>query len=171
MKKYLLSIAMMLLSVGVFAQEDTKRPERGEGQKPDMTEAQFKQICKGLQLQDARAAELKKVYVAFVEELQADKFRPVRKNEETTEEDIETMLKAKLEAGVHIAEVRLAYYEKFRKILTASEVAQMFEIEKRIIERVEREIESRRQGKPGEGRPGEGGKDGRREGGNPPQRK
>ncbi len=156
MKKNIILILVVLtfgLCMTANAQEEQAKPQRQNGkammQRPNknrqikafdpakMIEMRTKHICNELMLSEEDAAKFSPVYKSYLEEMQKvfsgmkkpkaevnGEEKPAPK--ELTDSDIDEMFKKRFENTAKINSIQESYYAKFRKILSAKQVARIF---------------------------------------------
>lgn len=170
MKKLLVVVALVASALVLNAQT----PQGGaapKGKKEFDPEkmAQFaaQKMSEELLLTDEAAAKFIPVYKQYKADFAAivEKYRP-KKGEvraQHTDADVDAEIRAGFVKSQEILDLRVNYYEKFCKVLSARQIKQMYRVEKEFGDR----SRERFQGGPGEPRPGEPRPNGRRQGGQP----
>ncbi|MFI3318427.1 MAG: Spy/CpxP family protein refolding chaperone [Rikenellaceae bacterium] len=145
--RYLLTLLSLLFISTLFAQPSDERRDELQDK---LQQIEFEAIKKELKLDAKRSAELKVVYEAYKEKNRA--FAPKRDRgmrerlEQMSEEQIEREIIASLESNVESAKLKLEYYNKMREILTPSEMAKLYAVERQIRESIMLEERKRREG-------------------------
>ena len=122
------TMALMLTFVTVSAQQ----PNSQNGK--ERIEQQVRQYTAAFSLNDAQAQQFGTLYKAYNKQMRAihDQYRHERIAEGTTltDEQIEQRILDNFAQSRAILDVREQYYKEFRKILTPSQINQIFEDEK-----------------------------------------
>lgn len=136
MKKMILSAVVLLASSFIYA------VSAQESQKPEFTpeqKAEFKaqRLANSLLLSDETTQNFIPVYKAYKLELNAanEKYRPAKRGEEMkgksmTDKEVDAFIRNGFAKSKAILDIRIAYYDKFLKVLTPKQIKKMYEEEK-----------------------------------------
>ena len=130
------------------------RPDRGKRMtREQLAAVQAKHISDALSLDDETSDIFIDTYCRFQEEIWALGPRPGRYEHKTdstaTAEEIDRAIQDKFERSRQILEIREKYYEEYSRFLSPKQIQEMYEIERRMMDRL-----SRRSGNIPERRPG-----------------
>ena len=139
---------MILLAEYTFAQ----KPERPMRER--ITNAKFDEICRRLELESAKADQLRPVYRSFEKEkasllLNNHEGRMAFPDSTLTEKQQDEFYLKSLEKAKMLVELREAYYPKFRTVLTPRQVVQFnrieMEVNKRMMQQLKKRMNERKQ--------------------------
>lgn len=132
----ILSALVLLASSFIYA------ASAQESQKQDFTpeqKAEFKaqRLANALLLNDEMTQKFVPVYKAYRLELNAanEKYRPAKRGEEMkgqpmTDKEVDAFIRNGFAKSRAILDIRVAYYDKFLKVLTPKQIKKMYEEEK-----------------------------------------
>lgn len=142
MKKNFLLSAALLLAAGAmaFAQPQNQVAERQQLTPEQRAENKASIISNRLLLSDDTAAKFIPLYKEYALNIQAinKKYRPEKKKAiEKTDSEIDADIRKGFKKSQEILDNRIAFYEKFIKVLTPRQVREMYKIEKEQAQRAE----------------------------------
>lgn len=143
MKKiFTLSAALLLLAGTMAFAQEQKAPAADHKQLTPEQRAEMKadRITEKLLLSDEAAAKFKPLYKTYTLETQAinKKYRPeIHKGTPKTDAEIDSDIRKGFQKSQEILNLRIAYYEKFIKILSPRQVREMYRIEKEQAEKAQ----------------------------------
>lgn len=146
-KFFLVFVFCTIFTLAVDAQNvDSQRFSREQ-----MIEAQAKNIAASLALDDKVYNKFITTYVNYKKELWAIAPRRDRKHHRPsdTESDAAQKMQQRFEQSQKVLDIREKYYREFSKFMTQKQIEQMYEKEKKIMQRL-RERHNRRPGKGGQ---------------------
>lgn len=129
MRHYILLI--LLAFVSLTASADCQQPR----QKPDfksIVEKRFCVIVHELELDEAKAAKLKPLYMEYCRQM-GDLFKPQpnkKPRDQRTDAEIEQDIKADFDRAKKMINLRETYYTKIRKLLTPKQIEKIYSIER-----------------------------------------
>ena len=130
MRKMIIIALTMLMAVSLNAQQPTGNRQ----QAMQRIEQQVRHYSEAFALSEEQAQQFGTLYKAYNKQMRAihDQFRHERTAEGSnlTDEQIEQRILDNFAQSRAILDVREQYYQEFRKILTASQINQIFEDEK-----------------------------------------
>jgi hypothetical protein len=155
MKRFV-KIIMVLVSVTICCgtMYGQGRPDRDKRMtREQLAAVQARHISDALSLDDETSGIFIDTYCRFQEEIWALGPRPGRYEHKTdstaTAEEIDKAIQDKFERSRQILEIREKYYEEYSRFLSPKQIQEMYEIERRMMDRL-----SRRNGNIPERRPG-----------------
>ncbi len=96
---------------------------------------QAKHIAEEIALDDATTQRFISAYCEFQKELRALWAKPKQNKEQLTEEETGKLLKAQFEHSQKILDVRTKYYKEYSKFLSQKQIMRVYELEKQMKER------------------------------------
>lgn len=152
--KIIIALAMLLSAVSMQAQDNKQRMSREQ-----MTETQAKHIAADLNLSSSVYDKFVTTYVNYKKELWAiapkkDKQKGKKKQSETDEEAAERM-RQRFERSQKTLDIRDKYYKEFSKFLTQRQIEQMYDKERKMMQRFKKRHDDKAKRHDGKRRPGE----------------
>ena len=121
----------------------TDRKQFGQEQ---MQKMQCNQLINALALDDAETAKFKPVYTKYMEEMRAVRdMNPRAPRSTLTDAEVEQVIKARFAQSRKMLDIREKYYNEFRKFLSPKQIQKMYNMEKRIGDKMRKEM-GKRQG-------------------------
>lgn len=140
-KNFLLSAALLLVAGAMaFAQPQNQVAEKQELTPEQRAENKARIISDRLLLSDETAVKFVPLYKEYSLNIQAinKKYRPERKrSSEKTDSEIDADIRKGFKKSQEILDNRIAFYEKFIKVLTPRQVREMYKIEKEQAQKAE----------------------------------
>lgn len=135
MRKMIIIAMTLLMAVSLHAQQADGNGQTGNRQQAmQRIEQQVRHYSEAFALNEEQAQQFGTLYKAYNKQMRAihDQYRHERTAEGTTltDEQIEQRILANFAQSRAILDAREQYYKEFRKILTASQINQIFEDEK-----------------------------------------
>lgn len=140
MRKMIIIAMTMLVAISLHAQQPGGNGQTGNGpagnrqQAMQRIEQQVRHYSEVFELNEVQAQQFGTLYKAYNKQMRAihDQYRHERTAEGTTltDEQIEQRILDNFAQSRAILDVREQYYKEFRKVLTASQINQIFEDEK-----------------------------------------
>ena len=135
MRKMIIIAMTMLTAINLHAQQAGGNGQTGNRQQAmQRIEQQVRHYSEVFELNEEQAQQFGTLYKAYNKQMRAihDQYRHERTAEGTTltDEQIEQRILDNFAQSRAILDVREQYYQEFRKILTASQINQIFEDEK-----------------------------------------
>ena len=97
-------------------------------------------------LDDAETAKFKPVYTKYMEEMRAVRdMNPRAPRSTLTDAEVEQVIKARFAQSRKMLDIREKYYNEFRKFLSPKQIQKMYNMEKRIGDKMRKEM-GKRQG-------------------------
>lgn len=138
MKKMFLSAALLLATSVMFIasaqQQESTKPAPTPEQK---AEFQANKVANILMLSDDTAKKFVPLYKSYKLELSAvnEKYRPAKrddslKGQPLSDKEVDAKIRSDFAKSGDILNVRIAYYEKFLKVLSPKQIKKMYEEEK-----------------------------------------
>lgn len=137
-KLVMISAAMMLFASAAFAQDKTDAP-KAKLTPEEVAQRQAVRMAEKLMLSDAENEKFIPLYQAYKVDLNAinKKYRVERAKVEPgqtpapkSDKEVDQQIRAQFAKSQEILDQRVAYYEKFLKILTPKQIQQMYKAEK-----------------------------------------
>lgn len=147
-KFFMVLVALFMGSqMAIFAQgkKEGKMDRKQFGQE-QMQKMQCNQLINALALDDAETAKFKPVYTKYMEEMRAVRdMNPRAPRSTLTDAEVEQVIKARFAQSRKMLDIREKYYNEFRKFLSPKQIQKMYNIEKRIGDKMRKEM-GKRQG-------------------------
>lgn len=134
LKLFLLSLALFLGFTAGFAQNNERqRPNREQ-----LAEKQAAYIANQMAFDDATKTKFVETFCNCQKEIWAlgPRVKNAKKKSEMTEADVEAANKARFEHSQKLLDIRKNYYEKYSKFLTQKQIARVYELEKKMMNRL-----------------------------------
>jgi len=130
------AVALMMAGGQAYAQErDSGRgPKGNKGDKPsraEMVEHMSRRMAEELALDEPTAEKFVPLYSAFKNEIHEVLAAAPKAGKDASDAEIEASIKAKFQASRQVLDIREAYYDKFREILTPRQIQKLYKSEGR----------------------------------------
>lgn len=162
MRKFIFSLIATLVTVlTIYAQPQQQRPQPQSQRDGNFTEFQLQVLTKQLKLEESKVAAFSKLYTEYsnkIEALQPKPQQPQRrpengngKNENDQEDNLtDAQVEAQILESFVMAEksteLKREYYYKFKAIITPKQIMKMYNVERRMRERIVSESDRRAEG-------------------------
>ncbi|MFI3283132.1 MAG: hypothetical protein SNG10_06420 [Rikenellaceae bacterium] len=149
MKKIILLLVMAIVTLSVSAQnQQQQRPNHPDG---NFLEFQTQVLIKQLQVEESRVADFTKLYTEYAQKSEALQPKPQRrgggndsqKSQKPTEAEIEAQILEIFDMAEKSTELKREYYYKFKEILSSDQILKMYNVERRMRERIVSESDKR----------------------------
>ena len=137
--KNLMKINLMAMLVLVFCTMGKAQDKQQRISREQLAEKQAKHIANELAFDEATTQQFVKTYCAYHQEVWA--LGPKHKAEPTNEEEAEQAIKERFERSQQILNLREKYYEEYSKFLTQQQIQRVYELERRVMNRLEKHRE------------------------------
>ncbi len=134
-----LAIVVMASQAAAFAQESSKSETTKEQRlsREELAEVQAKHIAKDLGFGDDVTEKFVETFCNCQKEIWALGPRAkTEKDKDMTEEETEAMLKDRFAKSEKILSIRKKYYEEYSKFLTQTQIEQVYEKERKMMQRL-----------------------------------
>ncbi len=163
MRKFIFSLAAIIVALSIFtvnAQPQQQRQQRPQPQQDgNFTEFQLQVLTKQLELDTPKQAQFKTLYTEYSQKIEAlqpkPQARPAQGEERTsrpTDSQVEEMILESFVMAEKSTELKREYYYKFKEILTPQQIFKMYNVERRMRERIVSESDRRAEGGDANGR-------------------
>lgn len=137
MKRIILSLVAVLAACTMFTAnaQNPQRPANGQKLTPEMrAERQAVVVADQLCLDDETAPKFIEVYKQYkLESMAIDKeFRTGHKHSGMTEAETDAQIRKGFEKSQKNLDLKIAYYDKFLKVINAKQIQKMYAIEKKV---------------------------------------
>ncbi len=143
-------IRLLLVTVAMTVFCGTAGAQKAERQRPSreqLAEVQAKHIAQQLALDDATTAKFVDTYCRCQKEIWALGPKPKRQRGQTeTEAGSEQAIKERFGRSQKLLDIREKYYEEYSKFLTQKQIQRVYQIEKRMMNRLGRKAQQRNRG-------------------------
>ena len=137
MKRISIVVLTLMLSIGLMAETDLSKEQKKTARQQQLTELTNGYI-QAFSLDEAKAATFRQVYADYNKQMSALKrLYAVPKAEEPTEEALENEILGRFNRQRAIIDLRLEYYHKLRKVLSPSQIQQIYDDEKSRKEKIQ----------------------------------
>ncbi len=138
MKRISIVVLTLMLSIGLMAQADLSKEQKKAARQQQLTELTNGYI-QTFALDETQAATFRQIYADYNKQMLALKrLYAVPKAEEPTEEALENEILARFNRQRAIIDLRLEYYHKLRKVLSPSQIQQIYDDEKSRREKIQK---------------------------------
>lgn len=128
----LLAMAMTTFCVGTYAQKDSKQRMTRE----QLAEAQAKYIAKEMAMDDATSEKFITTFCQFQKEIWALGPRPGKKAPNRSDAETEQAIAERFAHSQKILDLRKKYYAEYSKFLTQKQIERVYELERRMMDRL-----------------------------------
>lgn len=136
MKKMILSAVLLLASCFIYA-ASAQESQKSEFTPEQKAEFKAKKLANVLLLSDDSTQKFVPVYKAYRSELDAinEKYRLAKRGEELkgqtmSDSEVDAFIRNGFAKSKAILDIRIAYYDKFLKVLTPKQIKKMYEEER-----------------------------------------
>ena len=138
MKRISIVVLTLMLSIGLMAETDLSKEQKKTARQQQLIELTNGYI-QAFSLDEAKAATFRQVYADYNKQMSALKrLYAVPKAEEPTEEALENEILGRFSRQRAIIDLRLEYYHKLRKVLSPSQIQQIYDDEKSRKEKIQK---------------------------------
>ncbi|MBS7199078.1 MAG: hypothetical protein KH111_13215 [Bacteroidales bacterium] len=128
----LLIVTMATFCVSTYAQKgDRQRMTREQ-----LAEVQAKYIAKELEMDDVATKQFIETFCQFQKEIWALGPRPKKDISTCTDEEIEQAIKERFAHSQKILNLRQKYYEEYGKFLSQKQIGRVYELERKMMDRL-----------------------------------
>lgn len=128
----LFAMAMTTFCVSTYAQKDRRQRMTRE----QLAETQAKYIAKEMTMDDATAEQFIETFCRFQKEIWALGPRPKREVSDRTDAETEQALKERFAHSQKVLDLRQKYYEEYSKFLSQKQIERIYELERKMMERL-----------------------------------
>lgn len=141
---------LMLCSILLFASTTISAQGKGPGgnMKQRFANAQFNEVKRALQLDEATTAKFELIYKEYLTELgklaQGEKERLGKgRIDSLTNDQAEKIIKKRFQRAEQMVNIREKYYDAFKKVLTPKQILIVYQTENRVVRKTEKEFRHR----------------------------
>ncbi|MFV0290196.1 MAG: hypothetical protein ACK5IJ_04755 [Mangrovibacterium sp.] len=131
-KTLLLIMVMSTFHISSYAQKDSRQRMTRE----ELAVAQAKYIAKEMALNDTNATKFIATFCQFQKEIWALGPRPQGDISDRTDAEAEQALKERFAHSQKILNLREKYYEEYSKFLSPTQIAEIYELERKMMSRL-----------------------------------
>lgn len=128
----------MLMSFTQLSAQPNQRAEKGNFEK-----FQLQILLKQLEIEESKQPAFETMYSAYSEELKQLRPKHRRGDEKPTDAQIEEQILESFKMAEKTTALKKEYYARFKTILTPAQILEMYNIERRVAERMNSEMENR----------------------------
>lgn len=135
--KRLVSILFAVLALGIFGTSaNAQKNDKEKMSREELAESQAKYIAGQLKLDDVVTKRFTKTYCDFQEDLW--KLGPRTRNDKSnlTDEETKKALEDRFDHSQKLLDLRKEYYEKYSDFLAPKQIDQLYEIERKMMNRL-----------------------------------
>lgn len=144
MMKNLLKINLMALLVLAFCTIATAQDKQQRMSREELAKKQANYIANEMAFDETTTQQFVETYCAYQQEVWALGSR--QKAEPTNDEEAEQAIRERFERSQQILNLREKYYEEYSKFLTQQQIQRVYELERKVMHRLEKHREHNRQG-------------------------
>lgn len=136
-RTFFIAIMMIASCTTVFAQQSSQRPnQRQRLTREQLAEVQAKHIASELAFSDAVAEKFVDTYCNYQKEIWALGPRQRSAKQGRSEQENEERIKQRFAMSEKILDIRQKYYKKYSKFLTQSQIEKVYELERKMMDRL-----------------------------------
>lgn len=139
LKFNLMAVLMLVFCTIMTAQDKQQRMSREE-----LAKKQANYIATQMAFDETTTQRFIETYCAYHQEVWA--LSPQHKAEPTNDEEAEQAIKERFERSQQILDLREKYYEEYCKFLTQQQIQRVYELERKVMNRLNKHREHNRQG-------------------------
>lgn len=159
MRKFIFSLMIAFVTLSTFTlyaqpQQQQQRQQKPQQHQPqqdgNFTEFQLQVLTKQLQLDASTQTKFTTLYTEYSEKIEALQPKPQPRPDngserasKPTDEEVEAMILESFEMAEKSTDIKREYYYKFKKILSPQQIFKMYNIERRMRERIVSESDRR----------------------------
>ena len=136
----IIAMAMIIFTLNTFAQNNSSQRMSRE----QLAETQAKYIAKEMKMDKATEEKFSTTFCQFQKEIWALGPRPQRRPINQTDTETEEALKERFEHSQKILDLRKKYYEEYSKFLTQKQIMRVYELERRMMDRLYHRTQKKR---------------------------
>lgn len=128
----LFAMAMATFCISSYAQKDSRQRMTRE----QLAETQAKYIAKEMAMDDATAEKFTATFCQFQKEIWALGPRPEKESSGRSDAETEQIIADRFAHSQKILDLRKKYYAEYSKFLTQTQIGRVYELERRIMNRL-----------------------------------
>lgn len=128
----LFAMAMTAFCASAYAQKDSRQRMTRE----QLAETQAKYIAQEMEMDGTTSEKFVETFCRFQKEIWALGPRPKRETPDRTDAETEQAIKERFAHSQKILDLRHKYYEEYSKFLSQQQIARVYELERKMMDRL-----------------------------------